>query len=57
MTTTERQQIEFFQRTGLTFMGWTYAKAMNVPALRIAIQCGAKASSKGKPAPMQPALI
>ena len=57
MTHTEQQQIAFFKRTGLTFKGWTYEKAMSVPALRIAITCGAKASTKGKPAPVQPALI
>ena len=57
MTTTERQQVAFYQRTGLSFLGMSYAKAMSIPAIRTAIACGAKASSKGKPAPIQPALI
>lgn len=57
MTTTERNLIAFYQRTGLSFLGVTFEKAMQTPALRIAISCGAKASSKGKPAPIQPALI
>lgn len=57
MTQTERQQKAFYQRTGLSFLGVSYQKAMQTPALRIAITCGAKASHKGNPAPVQPALI
>ena len=57
MTTTERQQVAFYQRTGLSFLGMSYANAMSTPAIRIAIECGAKSRSKGKPAPIQPALI
>lgn len=57
MTKTERQQIAFYQRTGLSFLGVSFEEAMKNPALRIAITCGAKASNQGKPAPVQPALI
>lgn len=57
MTTTERQQIAFYQRTGLSFLGIGFGDAMKNPALRIAITCGAKASTKGKPTPIQSALI
>jgi hypothetical protein len=57
MTTNERQQVAFYQRTGLSFLGVSFEKAMQNTAIRIAITCGAKASSKGKPAPVQPALI
>lgn len=57
MTQTERQQKAFYQRTGLSFLGVSFEKAMQTPALRIAITCGAKAGHKGKPAPVQPALI
>jgi len=58
MTHTEHLQVAFYQRTGLSFLGMSFAKAMSNPAIRIAIECGAKAgSSKGKPAPVQPALI
>ena len=57
MTTAERQQITFYQRTGLAFQGINFEKAMKTPAIRIAIECGAKACIKGKPAPVQPALI
>lgn len=57
MTNTERQQIYFYQRTGLSFLGVTYQKAMQTPAIRTAIECGARAGSKGKTAPVQPSLI
>jgi len=57
MTQTERNQRAFYQRTGLSFLGIGFDDAMKHPAMRIAIQCGARASNKGKPAPVQPALI
>lgn len=57
MTQTERQQRAFYQRTGLSFLGVSFQKAMEHPAMRIAIECGARANDKGKPAPTQPALI
>ena len=57
MTDTERQQKAFYQRTGLSFLGVSFEKAMQTPALRIAITCGARAGSKVKQAPVQPALI
>jgi hypothetical protein len=57
MTSTERQQRQFFKRTGLAFLGFTFERAMQSPAIRTAITCGAKAGTKGKPAPVQPALI
>lgn len=57
MTQTERQQRAFYQRTGLSFQGVSFEKAMSNKAMRIAIECGAKASTKGKPTPVQSALI
>lgn len=57
MTEAERQQREFFKRTALPFIGFTFESAMAVKAIRIAITCGSQASSKGKPAPVQPGLI
>ena len=53
MTSTERQQRQFYQRTGLSLLGISFEQAMSKKALRIAIECGAKASNKGKPAPIQ----
>jgi hypothetical protein len=57
MTNDTQQQKAFYQRTGLSFLGFSFERAMQTPALRIAITCGAKASNKGKPAPVQPGLI
>ena len=57
MTNTERQQRAFYQRTGLSFLGISFEKAMTNQALRIAIECGARSGNKGKPAPVQPVLI
>lgn len=57
MTQTERQQKAFYQRTGLSFLGVSFQKAMQTPALRSAITCGARTSNQGKSAPIQPALI
>jgi hypothetical protein len=57
MTNDTHLQKAFYQRTGLSFLGFTFERAMQTPALRIAITCGAKASNQGKPAPVQPGLI
>jgi hypothetical protein len=46
-----------YRRTGLAFLGYTFEKAMAVPVIRIALECAVKAQTKGKPAPVQPALI
>ena len=57
MTHHEAKLKAFYQRTGLSFLGVSFGKAMQTPAIRTALECGVKASSKGKPAPVQPALI
>ena len=57
MTHTEQQQRAFYRRTGLSFTGMSFENAMSIPAIRIAITCGAKAGNKGKSPPVQPALI
>lgn len=51
MTSTERQQRQFYQRTGLSLLGISFEQAMNRKALRIAIECGAKAGNNGKASP------
>ena len=56
MTHETRQQIAFYQRTGLSFLGISFQRARQHQALRIAIVKGAQASTKGQPAPTQPAL-
>lgn len=49
--------IQAYQRSGLSFLGMTFDQAMSNKAIRIALECAVKASHKGKPAPVQPALI
>ena len=56
MTQTDRQQREFYQRTGLALLGISFEQAMAKRALRIAIECGAKSGKKGKPSPVTTAL-
>lgn len=46
-----------YQRSGLSFLGMTFDQAMSNKAIRISLECVVKASTKGKPAPVQPALI
>lgn len=57
MTQTERQQRDFYRRTGLSFLGISFEKAMASHALRIAITKGAEARNKTARAPAQPSLI
>lgn len=46
-----------YQRSGLSFLGISFERSMQVKAIRIALECAVKAETKGKPAPSQPALI
>ena len=46
-----------YQRSGLSFLGMSFDQAMSIKAIRIALECAVKASTKGKPAPIQPGLI
>jgi len=57
MTQTERQQRDFYRRTGLSFLGISFEKAMASQCLRIAITKGAEARNKTAQAPAQPSLI
>lgn len=57
MTQTERQQRDFYRRTGISFLGISFERAMSIPALRIAITCGSAARNKTPQAPAQPSLI
>jgi len=57
MTHHEAQLKAFYQGTGLSFLGVSFRKAMQVPCIRTALECGVKSSRKGKPTPVQPALI
>ncbi|MGI9142254.1 MAG: hypothetical protein ACR2IJ_03585 [Fluviibacter sp.] len=57
MTQQERQIIAAYQRSGLALQGMSYAEAVRVKAIRLALQMAAQDATKGKPAPIQPALI
>lgn len=57
MTLHEHQLRQAYRKSGLALLGVTFAAAINDRAMRIALECAVKAQSKGKPAPVQPALI
>ena len=57
MTHHETQLKQAYQRSGLSFLGMSFEQAMRIKAIRIALECAVKASTKGKPAPIQPGLI
>ena len=57
MTQTERHLIAAYQRSGLSFQGISYARAVQIRPIRIALELSAKDYARAKPAPIQPALI
>lgn len=57
MTHNEQLIRNAYRRSGLAFLGVTFSKAMSDRGIRIALECVVKSSTKGKPAPVQPALI
>jgi hypothetical protein len=57
MTTDTQRLKDAFRETGLALLGFTFEKAVAVPMIRVALECKVKAQAKGKPAPIQPALI
>ena len=57
MTQTERNLIAAYQRSGLSFQGISYARAVAIRPIRIALELSAKDYARAKPAPVQPALI
>lgn len=46
-----------YQRSGLSFLGISFQRAIDIPAIRISLECAAKTSTKGKSAPVQRSLI
>lgn len=46
-----------YQRSGLSFLGISFQRALAVKAIRLALECAVREETKGKPAPSQPALI
>lgn len=57
MTTDTQRLNRAYRRSGLSLLGYSFAEALAVPMIRIALECVVKAQTKGKPAPVQPALI
>jgi len=57
MTQTEKRIAEAFRRSGLAFQGYTLQRAMAIKPIRIALECAVRNEARGKPAPIQPALI
>ena len=57
MTHHETRLKAAYQRTGLSFLGISFQRALAVKAIRTALECAVKNDAKGKPAPSQPALI
>lgn len=57
MTNHERLLRKEFQKSGLPFLGLSFAAAMREKSIRIALECSVKSSSKDKSAPVQLALI
>lgn len=57
MTTDTQHLKDAYRRSGLSLQGYSFDRALAVPMIRIALECAVKAQTKGKPAPVQPALI
>jgi len=57
MTQDEKRITEAFRRSGLAFQGYTLQRALAIKPIRISLECAVKAEAKGKPVPIQPALI
>ena len=57
MTHQEDRLNAAYQRSGLAFLGIGFTRAMSIRPIRISLECAVKAEAKGKPAPIQPALI
>ena len=57
MTHHETRLKAAYRRSGLSFLGISFERALAVAPIRIALECAVKNEAKGKPAPSQPALI
>jgi hypothetical protein len=56
MTQTETRLKAAYMRTGLSFLGITFQRALAIKPIRISLECAVKHEAKGQPAPSQPAL-
>ena len=57
MTSTETRLKAAYQRSGLSFLGISFQRALAITPIRISLECAVKHEAKGKSAPIQPALI
>lgn len=57
MTTDTKRLKDAYRRSGLALLGYSFEEALAARVIRIALECAVKAETKGKPAPVQPALI
>lgn len=57
MTHDTQRMKEAYRASGLSLLGYTFERAVGIPMIRRALECQIKAQTKGKPAPVQPALI
>lgn len=57
MTTDTQHLKDAYRRSGLSLLGYSFAEALAVPMIRIALECAVQAQRKGKPSPVQTALI
>lgn len=46
-----------YRETGLSFLGYTFERAMTVPAIRMSLECKVKDQTKTPQHPVQPVLI
>ncbi|MBK8359615.1 MAG: hypothetical protein IPL15_11840 [Comamonadaceae bacterium] len=57
MTSHQHRLFTAWRRSGLSFLGITFERALRITPIRISLECAVKHEHKGKPAPSQPALI
>lgn len=57
MTSDTQRLNEAYRASGLALLGFTFERALAVPMIRITLECKVRSQHKGKPAPVQPALI
>ena len=56
MTSTETRLKAAYQRSGLSFLGISFQRALAIKPIRISLECAVKHEAKGTSAPIQPAL-
>ena len=57
MTSHQHRLFTAWRRSGLSFLGITFERALQITPIHISLECAVKHEHKGKPAPSQPALI